>query len=163
MKEIFVERKIPTDPSIYTFNPSSVDSTLAPEGKSVMYVLVPVPSETSIDWANQDAFVEDIILRLEKKGFPNLREKILWKKVRTPKDALREGLYAGGSFGIAPSLFQSGPFRPQVQPYKEKNVFAVGASIHPGGGIPIVMQGAKTCADVVTTYLKGRMQHESHR
>lgn len=83
----------------------------------------------------------------KKKGFGELRKEIEWVKVRTPNDAQAFGLYEGGSFGIAPELFQSGVFRPQYQPYEYKNVFAVGASIHPGGGVPIVMQGAKMLAD----------------
>lgn len=62
-------------------------------------------------------------------------------------DAETFGLFKGGSFGIAPSLFQSGVFRPQVKPYPLENLYAVGASIHPGGGIPIVMQGARLMAE----------------
>ena len=65
----------------------------------------------------------------------------------TPEDARQDGLYEGGSFGIAPILLQSGVFRPQLKPFDLDNVYVVGASTHPGGGIPIVMQGAKLLAD----------------
>jgi phytoene dehydrogenase-like protein len=127
--------------------PSIIDPSLAPEGKSVLYALVPVPSGGHIDWSNQQDFVDRVIRTLEEKGFEELRKEIEWVKVRTPNDAQAFGLYEGGSFGIAPELFQSGVFRPQYKPYEYKNVFAVGASIHPGGGVPIVMQGAKMLAD----------------
>ncbi|MGD6817706.1 phytoene desaturase family protein [Metabacillus sp. 113a] len=143
MREVFASKTVPSDPSIYAFHPSIIDSSLAPEGKSVLYALVPVPSGNHIDWEQQNEFVESIISSLEKRGFPNLREHIIWKKIKTPNDANREGLFEGGSFGLAPSLFQSGVFRPQVRPSRLKNVYAAGASIHPGGGIPLVMQGAK--------------------
>jgi phytoene desaturase len=86
---------------------------------------------------------------LEKCAFPGLREAIEWMEVRTPQDAQNFGLHKGGSFGVAPTLFQSGVFRPQVKPYQIDNLYAVGASIHPGGGIPLVMQGAKLLADQV--------------
>src|SRR6478736_2121083 len=147
MEAVFKHKTIPEDPAIYTFNPSVIDPSLAPEGKSVLYALVPVPSGGHIDWSNQQDFVDGIIRTLEEKGFEELRKEIEWVKVRTPNDAQAFGLYEGGSFGIAPELFQSGVFRPQYQPYEYKNVFAVGASIHPGGGVPIVMQGAKMLAD----------------
>jgi len=147
MEAVFKHKTIPEDPAIYTFNPSVIDPSLAPEGKSVLYALIPVPSGGHIDWSNQQDFVDGIIRTLEEKGFEELRKKIEWVKVRTPNDAQAFGLYEGGSFGIAPELFQSGVFRPQYQPYEYKNVFAVGASIHPGGGVPIVMQGAKMLAD----------------
>ncbi|CAM5551874.1 capsular biosynthesis protein CpsH [Bacillus safensis FO-36b] [Bacillus safensis subsp. safensis] len=48
---------------------------------------------------------------LEKRGFPRLRESIVWKKVRTPNDSLREGLFEGGSFGLAPNWFELGSAR----------------------------------------------------
>ncbi|MTH53308.1 phytoene desaturase [Bacillus mangrovi] len=149
MKEIFVTKEVPEDPSIYAFHPSVIDPSLAPEGKSVLYALIPVPSGNHIDWDAQSGFIDQIIEKLEEKGFPGLREHIVWKKVKTPNDAKREGLFEGGSFGLAPVLFQSGVFRPQVKPSKLDNVYAAGASIHPGGGIPLVMQGAKMMVDVL--------------
>lgn len=84
---------------------------------------------------------------LEARGFSGLRKAIEWIDIRTPEDARQEGLYEGGSFGIAPILSQSGVFRPQLKPFNLHNVYAVGASTHPGGGIPIVMQGAKLLAN----------------
>ncbi len=148
MEDIFKNKRIPKDPSFYVFNPSKVDSTLAPEGKSVLYVLIPVPVSGKLDWKEASEFLSNHVLdTMEERGFDRLRERITWMKIRTPEEAEQEGLYSGGSFGIAPSLNQSGPFRPQVQPFAEKNIFAVGASIHPGGGVPIVMQGAKLVAE----------------
>ncbi|MBM7702626.1 phytoene desaturase family protein [Metabacillus iocasae] len=147
MNQVFTTKELPNDPAVYTFYPSLLDETLAPEGKSVLYTLIPVPSGDHIDWENQNEFIEKMIDQIEKRAFPGLRQEIEWMKVRTPSDARNFGLYEGGSFGIAPELFQSGVFRPQYRPYEYENVFAVGASIHPGGGVPIVMQGAKLLAN----------------
>ncbi|KUP09048.1 capsular biosynthesis protein CpsH [Bacillus coahuilensis m2-6] len=152
MKEVFKEKKLPEDPSYYVFHPSLVDETLAPKGKGVLYVLVPVPSGSELDWEKEkEAFSQRIIESMEHNGFPELSNRVNWLEIRTPKEAEAEGLFAGGSFGIAPTLLQSGPFRPQLQPFSYQNVFAVGASIHPGGGIPIVLQGAKLLADHIKT------------
>ncbi|MGD6875325.1 phytoene desaturase family protein [Bacillus infantis] len=160
MEEIFKHQQLPENPSYYAFYPSAIDDSLAPEGKSVLYALIPAPSGEHIDWSSKDEYVDRIISRMEKDSFPGLRDHIEWMKVRTPEDALREGLYGGGSFGIAPSLFQSGIFRPQLRPFKEKNIYAVGASVHPGGGIPIVLQGAKMLADHVKHEHKKNPQTE---
>jgi phytoene desaturase len=155
MEDIFKNKRIPKEPSFYVFNPSKVDSSLAPEGKSVLYVLIPVPVSDQVDWGETSEILSNHVLdTMEKRGFEELRQRITWMKIRTPEDALQEGLYSGGSFGIAPSLGQSGPFRPQVQPFPEKNIFAVGASIHPGGGVPIVMQGAKLVAEAFKEHYK---------
>lgn len=167
MKQVFKSKEIPDAPSFYAFNPSKIDPTLAPEGKSVLYVLVPVPSGTHIDWSKQEAFKEKMLQEIEERAFPGIKEATEWMEIRTPNEAERFGLYQGGSFGIAPELRQSGVFRPQVKPYSYDNVFAVGASVHPGGGIPIVMQGAKLLADYIArekhAIMKGGTIHEVHR
>ncbi|TLS36069.1 phytoene desaturase family protein [Pseudalkalibacillus caeni] len=147
MNQVFEEKSIPDDPAIYTFYPSKIDESLAPEGKSVLYTLVPVPSGDHINWSEQSGLVEYVIDQIEERGFPGLREAIEWMEIRTPEDARQEGLYQGGSFGIAPVLSQSGVFRPQLKPFPYDGLYSVGASIHPGGGIPIVLQGAKLLAD----------------
>ena len=149
MKEVFEEKKVPTDPSFYAFNPALIDSTMAPEGKSTLYVLVPVPSGSHIDWSQEQGFLDKMLKNIEARAFPGLSEKMEWMEVRTPNDAEQDGLFQGGSFGIAPSLFQSGVFRPQAKPTALENVYATGASVHPGGGIPIVMQSAKLAANQI--------------
>ncbi|WRP08082.1 phytoene desaturase family protein [Rossellomorea aquimaris] len=161
MEDIFKNKRIPKEPSFYVFNPSKVDSSLAPEGSSVLYVLIPVPVSEELDWEEASEFLSNYVLdTMEKRGFEELRKRIKWMKVRTPEEAKQEGLYSGGSFGIAPSLGQSGPFRPQVQPFTEKNIFAVGASIHPGGGVPIVMQGAKLVAETFKEHYKSESERK---
>lgn len=147
MQDVFVRKNLPRDPAIYTFYPSKNDPSLAPEGKSVLYVLVPVPSGDTVNWeAEKETYADFILQRLEDRGYPGLKKAITWKEIRTPNDALTDGLYQGGSFGIAPTLKQSGVFRPQIKPLPYENLYAVGASIHPGGGVPIVMQSAKHLA-----------------
>lgn len=147
MRDVFIDKKLPKEPAIYTFHPSIIDDSLAPKGHGVLYMLIPVPATLEIEWDNIGEYVDQIIAEIEERGFPDLRKHVVWKKIRTPKDASDDGLYQGGSFGIAPTLTQSGVFRPQLKPSKYENLYAVGASIHPGGGVPIVMQGAKLLAD----------------
>lgn len=113
MKEIFEEEIIPQSPSFYTFYPSAIDSTLAPLGKSVLYTLVPVPAGDHINWdIEAPKLVDRILEKIATKEFPGIKKYIEWSKVRTPLDAMSEGMYKGGSFGIAPTLFQSGMYRP---------------------------------------------------
>lgn len=149
MKDIFINEKLATDPSFYLFSPSLIDPSLAPEGKSVAYMLVPVPDSTDISKEEYANYADKILGELKSRLDPQLEEKIEWMDIRTPHESKQEGLFEGGSFGIAPTLFQSGVFRPQVKPFSMENIYAVGASVHPGGGIPIVMQGAKLLAEYI--------------
>ncbi|MHA6482451.1 phytoene desaturase family protein [Paenibacillus sp. strain BS8-2] len=149
LREMAASGKPPSEPSYYIFYPTAIDPDAAPQGESVMYILIPSPAGHDTDWKQEAPALADRVLEdAERRAFPGLREAVRWQSIRTPEDAAADGLYQGGSFGIAPTLQQSAVFRPQIVPYDEiKGLFAVGASVHPGGGIPIVMQGAKLLAN----------------
>lgn len=103
-----------------------------------------MPADPGLDWeAIAEPLAERVLDDAEQRGFPGLKASLRWKTIRTPADAQKDGLYGGGSFGIAPVLSQLGVFRPQPRPYPIKGLYAAGASVHPGGGVPIVMQGAR--------------------
>ncbi|QJC53960.1 phytoene desaturase [Paenibacillus albicereus] len=154
MEDVFRHGRFSQTPSFYAFNPVAVDSDAARPGESVLYVLIPVPADERLDWEGAGAeLVERVLERAEALRFPGLREAIRWRRVRTPREAARSGLYRGGSFGIAPVLGQSGGFRPQVKPLPIERLYAVGASVHPGGGIPIVMQGARLLGRIIAKEL----------
>ncbi|MDO3412140.1 phytoene desaturase family protein [Saccharibacillus sp. CPCC 101409] len=145
LQAIFKRGMIPANPSFYVFNPVVLDGNAAPEGESVLYFLIPAPDASRIPWSKEGRRLARKVLRAaEQRGFPGLRESLKWIKLRTPEDARQDGNYEGGSFGIAPILAQSGPYRPQPRPFKSiDGLYAAGASVHPGGGVPIVMQGAR--------------------
>ena len=70
--------------SFYVQNASVTDKELAPEGKSTLYILVPVPNnKSSINWEKEkDGFRDCIIEHLEKNGsFVNLRHHIVEEKM----------------------------------------------------------------------------------
>lgn len=144
LKQVFRHSQLPEDPSFYVFNPAALDSNAAPAGESVLYFLIPVPNSTDMFWEEgAEALAERVIASAEERGFDGLRQSVKWLKIRTPLEAERDGLYGGGSFGIAPVLWQSGVYRPQPRPFPIRRLAAAGASVHPGGGVPIVMQGAR--------------------
>ena len=150
MNQVFSKnKKWPDDPAFYVFNPAAIDETAAPEGESVLYFLIPVPSGLPSSKTEVERLVRHVLQKAENKHFSGLREAIAWQKIRTPEDAERDGLYLGGGFGVAPILSQSGGFRPQVSPFDIKGLYSVGASVHPGGGIPIVMQGARLLSQLL--------------
>ncbi len=154
MRQLLGSQRLPDDPAYYVFNPVQLDTEAAPPGTSLLYIMIPVPPASSRAWQDPDGAAERarelldrVLADLEKRAMPGLRGAIVRQSMRTPLDAEREGLFAGGSFGIAPTIGQSGAFRPQLRPFAIDRLYAVGASVHPGGGIPIVMQGARLLAD----------------
>ena len=62
-EEIYERMTLSADPSFYIHNPSVTDDSLAPEGKSTLYVLVPVPNlKGNIDWEKEKSKFRDLIV-----------------------------------------------------------------------------------------------------
>ncbi|WP_350448849.1 phytoene desaturase family protein [Rossellomorea vietnamensis] len=121
MEDIFENKRIPKEPSFYVFNPSKVDSSLAPEGKSVLYVLIPVPVSEKLDWKEASEYLSDLILdTMEERGFEELRKRITWMKIRTPEEAMQEGLYSGGASVLRQAWVNPVPSDPRYNPFRRK-------------------------------------------
>lgn len=152
MTSIFKKDELPEHPAVYLFNPSKVDDTLTEADDSVVYALVPSPRGFDRDRYEAHGFIDRILAKIEQH-IPGFEQQVMEMQVRTPQDAKEFGLYEGGSFGIAPTIRQSAALKTQAKPYADiERLYAVGASVHPCGGVPIVMMGA--------TLLVNRMEQE---
>lgn len=161
--ELFEQKVLPTNPSIYVNVPSRTNPKLAPKGKHLLYVLVPVPSNDlkngrPIDWdATKNEFANQIIAQLEKNGLMDLKKHIRMKEILTPNDwEVLGGLHHGATFGLSPTFFQSSVFRPQQKSEEFDNLYFVGSSTHPGGGMPMVLISARTCAEKIVPLFAGK-------
>ena len=154
LNQIFKEKVMPEDPSFYVHVPTVTDASLAPEGKEIFYILVPV--------ANLEKNKEDISEyeeRLRRIIFDKISEK-LGSRIEDlievehrfyPKDFIvRYNIKYGATFGLAHNLMQSAFFRPPNFDRKINNLYYVGASTQPGGGLPVVIAGSKIVADLIT-------------
>lgn len=143
---IFKRKTLPNDPSLYVNVPTRTDPSVAPPGHDVVYVLVPVPRlAPSVDWARDGAaFRETVYRRLESNGLPDLRRHVAVEREFTPIDfASKYNLAYGSAFGLSHNFRQVGYMRPANKAREVKNLYFVGASTVPGGGIPMVVVGSK--------------------
>ena len=151
---IFRDRRLPEDPSFYAVVPSRTEPRMAPEGMESLFVLVPVPhlgggGEAGVDWEREGpAFKEEIYGLLEERcGITNVRDRILYEKVRTPLDWRADyNLEEGAAFGIGHGILQVGYFRPPMVSRSVEGLYFVGASTRPGTGVPLVTIGARLVA-----------------
>ncbi|WP_223700735.1 phytoene desaturase family protein [Sutcliffiella deserti] len=159
VEEITKTKKLSEDPSIYVQNASVTDPTLAPKGKSALYILAPVPNNFSkIDWEkNKEAFRQLVFQTLEEKtGFKNLEQHIEEEKILTPDDWEKEILvYKGATFNLGHQLSQMMVLRPHNRFEELENCWLVGGGTHPGSGLPTILESAR-----ITTHLL-REKHES--
>jgi phytoene desaturase len=150
---IFRRPAVPDDPALYVHVPTRSDPTLAPAGHDCVYVLVPCAgTDAGLRWRDGDAArLRDRALdALAHLGIPDARERIVTERMVTPEDW--RDLYhlrRGSTFGIAHDLFQVGVFRPANRHRRLRNLYFVGASTQPGGGVPMVLLGARLVAERV--------------
>ncbi|MFP4176177.1 MAG: phytoene desaturase family protein, partial [Candidatus Brocadiia bacterium] len=151
---------LPADPSFYVQNASVSDPTLAPEGQSTIYVLVPVPNtRADVDWDPiTDEYADTVIGLVEERGgVEGLRENIVRKKVITPADWTdKYDVYRGATFNLAHTLFQLLYFRPHNRFEEIGNCYLVGGGTHPGSGLPTIYESGRISSELVLEDLSGQ-------
>lgn len=162
MEDIFAKRTLPREPALYCCVPTCSDPSLAPEGHHILYILAPAPHmDSHLDWeAAAPIFRERCINSVKAAGWDTLEEDIVLERQWTPQDFMNKyNLFRGSAFGLSCTFFQSAYFRPHNRSEDIKNLYMVGASTHPGGGVPIVLTSARLVADAVLEDHRGTVPH----
>ncbi|WP_286673005.1 phytoene desaturase family protein [Anaeromonas frigoriresistens] len=151
--EIGTSKILSEDPSIYIQNSIVTDKSIAPEGKSTIYILVPVPNNTSnIDWDKEKNLFREKILDIveEKAGLQELRKYIEVERMITPKDWEDDmSVYKGAVFNLGHNIGQMLYFRPHNQFEEFDNCYLVGGGTHPGSGLPTIFESGRITSDLL--------------
>ena len=146
LADIFWRKRLSADFSLYLHRPTATDPSMAPDGCDTFYALVPVPHlDSGTDWATLGpGFQEQVQQRLESTVLPGLSDNVACSHFVTPLDFEgRFNSYKGAGFGPEPVIWQSAWFRAHNRSEEVENLFLVGASTHPGAGIPGVLTSAR--------------------
>ncbi|MAT40161.1 MAG: phytoene dehydrogenase [Ectothiorhodospiraceae bacterium] len=146
VKDIFDRKVLADDFSMYLHAPTRTDPDMAPPGCESMYVLVPVPNlANGYDWTeHKQAYADKIITFLEEWGLDDLRDNIEVMELFTPEDFRdTRNNYLGSAWGVEPRFTQTASFRPKNRSEGMEGMYIVGASTHPGAGVPGVMLTAE--------------------
>lgn len=151
-EDIFDRKIIPENPTIYVANTSFTDQDHAPKNSSNLFILVNAPYLTqNQNWEslskNYSNYLIDI---LEEKGLSNLRKSIEYRHVITPKEFYKKYRSNRGSiYGTSSNSKFSAFLRPRNKERAFNNLYMVGGSTHPGGGIPLVIQSVFNAFDLL--------------
>ncbi len=153
LDDIYTRGVLPADFSIYLHHPTVTDPSMAPEGKSTFYALVPVAhmGKLTVDWGKVGPVLEARILaEVERRLIPGLSERIVTKFHYAPRDFANDlNAHHGSAFSLEPILTQSAWFRAHNRDDVIPNLYLVGAGTHPGAGIPGVVGSAKATAGLM--------------
>ena len=165
---IFRDHLIPEEPSFYVNVPSRVDPSAAPAGCDSIVVLVPVGhllnsdagsdrSEPSVkgdqDWPSVIGLARSKIMdAIRSRIGVDLEPLIVHEQVNDPLTwKSKFNLDRGAILGLSHSFFNVLSFRPKTRHPSIKGLYFVGASTHPGTGVPICLAGAKIVANQILT------------
>ncbi|SCV70131.1 BQ2448_1525 [Microbotryum intermedium] len=154
---IFRDHRIPHDPSFYVNVPSRSDPSAAPSDRDSIIILVPVGhiSDSLPAAADWDKIVESartlIIFTIAQRiNVPNFGSYIQSEIVNTPvtwRDKFN--LHRGSILGLSHSFFNVLCFRPATRHPSVDRAYFVGASAHPGTGVPICLAGARITTEQI--------------
>lgn len=153
LSTIFGAKRIPEELSLYLHMPTITDTSIAPEGCESFYVLGLVPNlDADIDWATYSMTFRNRVMQfLEDNFLPDLQANIIAEHYIDPlhfQNTLNS--YKGAAFAAKPTLLQSGWLRPHTRSGQFQNLYFVGASTHPGAGVPAVISSGKVAAELIT-------------
>ncbi|KAJ5632848.1 Phytoene desaturase [Penicillium lividum] len=162
---IFHRHQLPDEPSFYVNVPSRIDPTAAPEGKDAVVVLVPVghlvddPSNPQ-DWDRLISHAREVVLKTieSRTGASRLRDSLIHESIETPMSwKTKFNLDRGAILGLSHSFFNVLSFRPHIRHSKIQGLYFVGASTHPGAGVPVALSSAKVVAEnIISDFSKTR-------
>ncbi|KAJ5667366.1 Phytoene desaturase [Penicillium longicatenatum] len=154
---IFHRHQLPEEPSFYVNVPSRIDPTAAPNGKDAVVVLVPVGHLTDNasnpqDWNYLINHARDVVLKTieSRTGASGFRGSIIEESIETPTSwKVKFNLDRGAILGLSHSFFNVLSFRPSIRHFGIQGLYFVGASTHPGAGVPVALSSAKIVAENV--------------
>ena len=157
LRDIEQMHRLSDNPSFYVQNACVTDDTLAPNGHSTLYVLLPVTHDTgSVDWAKEGPRYRQLALeQMEKIGLKDVERRIRTEKVVTPTGWAEDfGLYKGATFSMAHSLDQMLHLRPHNRFEDVDQMYLVGGGTHPGSGLPVIFESARITSRLLLEDLK---------
>ena len=150
-EDIFKRNGMPDEPNFYIHAPVRLDPSMAPAGHDTWYVAVPVGhinKQIFQDWPRMQAHARAFILqRLAHLGLTDVEAHIRTEVVFIPQDWQdRYNLPLGSTHGLSHKLTQMAYLRPHNRHSRYHNLYFVGASTHPGTGVPTVLISAGLAA-----------------
>ena len=166
IQDIFENKVLSKDLSFYVRNASVTDSTLAPDGHSSVYVLVPVPNQKSeIDWNKEKKTMRNRVIKalVEHAEMIDLEDHIREEIVFTPQTWQNMNIQYGATFNLAHSLFQMLYFRPRNKFEELDNCYLVGGGTHPGSGLPTIYESGRIAANLISKQHGIRFQSKNQQ
>lgn len=154
-ESIFAQKRPVEKPAIYLCSPHD-PLMVKSEGHEAIFVLVNAPRHSNdavkgFDWSDSEfnrAYANSIIDQIEARGI-SIRDRLEVLEIRTPLDLQNSVSAPGGSIYGTSSNGPRAAFLRARNRSPIKNLYLVGGSSHPGGGLPLVGLSAEIVANAI--------------
>lgn len=150
-EDIFGDRTRPcADPTMHLF---LGDPACAPAGHEAWTLSVTAARHGAgvgaLDWTPgvAEGYADELIATLARRGL-DVRDRLLWRAVRSPAD-LERAIGAPGGATAGPALHKSAALYRPPNVTGVPGLFHVGASAHPGPGLPMAALSAALVAGMI--------------
>ncbi len=151
-RQIFKHQQVPDEPTIYIAITSKADAAHAPADGENWFVLLNMPYLASGQmWEEEKVRMRSIVLDKLKRIGLDLADRIEVEQIYTPEDfselyASNQGSIYGVSSNSKTTAFKRLPNRSRML----DGLYFAGGSVHPGGGIPLVVLSGKMATDLIS-------------
>ncbi|WP_132058319.1 phytoene desaturase family protein [Halorussus amylolyticus] len=140
----------PDDPAYYLCVPSETDDTVAPEGHSNLFALVPIAPGLDDDEETRDRYRDLVLDDIAENAGVDLRDRIVVEeRFSVSEFTERYNSVEGTALGLAHTLRQTGPLRPNRRSSEVSGLYFTGSYTTPGIGVPMCLIGGQHTADAV--------------
>ncbi|WP_435359360.1 phytoene desaturase family protein [Haloarchaeobius sp. DFWS5] len=148
--QIFEDPEWPENPAYYLCVPSKTDDSVAPEGHSNLFALVPIAPGLDDDEETREWYRELVLDDIAEFTGTDLRERIVTEEIFSVSEfGERYNSMQGSALGMAHTLRQTALFRPPHRSKKVDGLYFTGSYTTPGIGVPMCLISGELTADAV--------------
>ena len=153
-EQIFSNPAWPDDPAYYMCVPSRTDDSVAPDGCANLFVLVPIAPGLEDGPESRSRYREAILDDIAAHTGVELRDRILLEEHFCVSEfASRYHSREGSALGLAHTLRQTGPLRPNRCSTAVDGLYFTGSYTTPGIGVPMcLISGEHTANAILDAY-----------
>ena len=142
---IFEEKKVSDDPTVYINISSKYESSDAPHGCENWFVMINTPGNTGQDWPEIiERSRRNILKKIRVCLGVDLTDLIEVEDILDPRSIeSKTQSHQGSLYGTASNNRYAAFLRHPNFSRRIKDLYFVGGSVHPGGGIPLCLNSAK--------------------
>ena len=150
--DVFHRGILPEDPTLYVVAPARTDRSQAPAGCENIKVLPHIPHLQDLRFTEQEyaSLRERVLDKLERMGLEGLRRHIVVEDTWTPEDIERR-YYSnrGAIYGVVADRKKNLGLKAPKKSSKYANLYFVGGSVNPGGGMPMAVLSGQQVRDLI--------------